>query len=464
MEAASDLAGYTAASPPVSVASDRPLRVGAAIFWAFVIFYGAWLVWRVFLPLEIDPDEAWNAWQARTAMGAGALYPGQEDLITNNYPPLSFFILGAGAKLTGLDLILFGRLAALAGLVASTGAVAALVRQFGGSRPAAGLGAAWYLATMVRTGAGYVGMNDPTHLALGLMAWALVLFVQRRRTGRSTDLAILLMVVAGFIKHSLIATPVAALAWLWLEGDYRKAARATLVGGLASAAGLAACIAAYGWVFADQLLHYKRAYSLRWGWEARQLLPMGVALACGLAAVWRRRSAGERFLLIYLVVGFVVFALGRTGDGVGVNAMFELILAIAVAAAIALDRLQSTWLDRWLSPETVKWALLAGMAAIFLHSPDPKAYRFWISPGFHRATALQIQATEAAIGNVRTLPDPVSCSTTTVCFRAGKRFVYDEFAMDERVLAGHWSEAQRQRKLVSAGIKAVGGTDVAGWD
>ena len=125
--------------------SDRPLLLGAIFLGAAAIFYGAWLVWRAFVPLEIDYDEAWNAWQAQAAMGARALYPAKTALITNNYPPLSFYILGIAAKLTGLDLILVGRLASLAGLGASAGAVGVIVRQLGGSKAAAGLGAAWYL-------------------------------------------------------------------------------------------------------------------------------------------------------------------------------------------------------------------------------------------------------------------------------------------------------------------------------
>ena len=42
-------------------------------------------------------------------MAARPLYPARDALITNNYPPLSFYALPA-AKLTGLDLILVGRL------------------------------------------------------------------------------------------------------------------------------------------------------------------------------------------------------------------------------------------------------------------------------------------------------------------------------------------------------------------
>jgi hypothetical protein len=263
-------------------ASDRPLLLAATFFWAAAIFYGAWLIWRTFLPLEVDIDEAWDAWNVQAAMGAGPLYPARDALITNNYPPLSYFIIGLSAKLAGIDYILAGRLGSLLGLGASAGAAALIVRQLGGSRTAAALAAGWFLATMVRSCSGFVGMNDPTLLGLGAMAWALVLFIHRYRAGRSTDAAILLMVAAGFVKHCLLATPVAVLIWLWLEGDYRKAMRATLAAGLGVATGLAACTAAFGWAFPEQLFGYKRGYLFRPAWEARQLVILAVALGCGL--------------------------------------------------------------------------------------------------------------------------------------------------------------------------------------
>ncbi len=445
--------------------TDRPLLVGAMIFGAAAIFYGAWLVWRTFLPLEIDYDEAWNAWQAQAAMGARALYPAHDALITNNYPPLSFYLLGMTAKLTGLDLILVGRLASLLGLGASAGAVAAIVRQLGGSRPAAGLGAAWYLGTMAGFCSRYVGMNDPTLLALGIMAWALVLFIRCHRTGQPVHLAILLMVVAGFFKHNLFATPATVIVWLWLERDHRKAARATLVGVVGAAVGLAFCTAAFGWAFVQQLFQYKRNLDLRLIWEARHQLATGtrIALLFGLLATWRRRTEEARLVFIYLVVGLIVFAVAHVGEGVDVNAGFELILASAVGLAWSLDRIRFTWTDKPIGPQTVRWTVVGVLAAAMLHSPNPGPYLSWAGAEFHRATALRTEAAEAEIARVRASPGPIFCPTMSVCFRAGRSFVYDHFAMDQRVRSGFWSPARLGQASAAAGIRTEPGTEVGAW-
>ncbi len=64
-------------------------------------------------PILKNYNEGWNAYHAASAMQAPrTLYPGPQSLLTNNYPPLSFFIVGAVSALTGGDAILAGRLVA----------------------------------------------------------------------------------------------------------------------------------------------------------------------------------------------------------------------------------------------------------------------------------------------------------------------------------------------------------------
>jgi hypothetical protein len=58
-------------------------------------------VYRAFLNIEITDNEAWNAYFADAAMGKMPLYPSTAQLITNNYPPLSFYVAGLGGRLVG---------------------------------------------------------------------------------------------------------------------------------------------------------------------------------------------------------------------------------------------------------------------------------------------------------------------------------------------------------------------------
>jgi hypothetical protein len=75
----------------------------------------------------------------------------------------------------------------------------------------------------------FVGMDDPQLLGQLLMACALSWFLARDSRGLSAEPPILMMVVAGFWKHNIIAIPITVLLWLILR-DGRRAIRPCLVG------------------------------------------------------------------------------------------------------------------------------------------------------------------------------------------------------------------------------------------
>ena len=130
-------------------ASERPFILALVVF---VAIHLVWLTYRLPIPLEIFTNEAWNAWHAVAATGARTLYPAKDELIINNYTPLSFYLVGYVGKLLG-DVMLAGRLIALASTIAIAAMVYHIVRQFGGGRAAAAIGALWWLASIFRSGA-----------------------------------------------------------------------------------------------------------------------------------------------------------------------------------------------------------------------------------------------------------------------------------------------------------------------
>jgi len=71
------------------------------------------------------------------------LYPSADQLITNNYPPLSFYIVGLVGRVVG-DPVLAGRLVSLVAVVAIATAIALSVRRLGGSGVAARISAAFF--------------------------------------------------------------------------------------------------------------------------------------------------------------------------------------------------------------------------------------------------------------------------------------------------------------------------------
>jgi hypothetical protein len=127
----------------------RYLSVIEWVFYVIAMWSFAWPVYRAFLNIEIENNEGWNAYFADAAMGRMPLYPSSGQLITNNYPPLSFYIVGLAGRFIG-DPVLAGRLLSLVAVVAIAMAIALCVRRLGGSGVAARISAAFFVATMSR--------------------------------------------------------------------------------------------------------------------------------------------------------------------------------------------------------------------------------------------------------------------------------------------------------------------------
>src|SRR5215467_2670049 len=119
------------------------------LLYAIAIVSFTWPIYRAFLNIEIENNEGWNAFFADAAMGKMPLYPSADQLITNNYPPLSFYIVGLVGRLVG-DPVLAGRLLSLIAIAAIATAIALSVRRLGGSRVAARISAAFFLAMIGR--------------------------------------------------------------------------------------------------------------------------------------------------------------------------------------------------------------------------------------------------------------------------------------------------------------------------
>ena len=180
-------------------------RLQAILIWSIALLaalFLVWPVWRAFFPMEIWGNEGWNAYQADAAMrGAAQLYPPSDGLVANNYPPLSYYVMGWLGRLFG-DPLYVGRAVSILSTLGISAAAAVVVRQFGGSRAGTLIAGFWFVATLARFFEFYVGMNEPQLFGLAVMSAGFAWFFKRHAQGRAVEPAILLMVLAGFIKFS----------------------------------------------------------------------------------------------------------------------------------------------------------------------------------------------------------------------------------------------------------------------
>ena len=408
-----------------------------------------WIVWRMALPLEIDPNEPWNGWWANAAFTPEGLYPGPQALIANNYPPLSFVLLHGLSRLSGLDPIDCGRLLSITAIAAIVAGLWAVMAGFARlPRLAVLAGTAWLLALLVTHFSRYAGMNDPQLVAIAVMLAGLALALQHQ--GRMAPLiaGTALMVGAGFIKHSLWAMPLSLLLFLWWT-DKRRAAAFTVAGFALAMAGLGLCAAIWGNLFFQQLAMPRHA---TWSAAFNHLPGLSWFLVAALAFAWSNARSwhdpATRFTGIFLIVALAVDLLQRRGDGVDINAEMELAIASAMAMALSINKLVTSARD---VTGSVATALTAFALLPLLISFPLEALNIY-SSGWRAKIHARAASFSTEVARIKALDKPIVCAPASLCYRAGKANAFDFFITSQRVKTGTWTQAQLQAKIAEDGI------------
>lgn len=217
-------------------------------------------------------NEGWNAFIAQRAMSGDALYPPAGSTVFNNYPPLSFYVVGSLGLVLGDD-ILAGRIVSWLSLGWVTASLFSIVRSQAVGRRFALFGSLVFLVLIASEGMQFIGTYDPQLLGHAFQIQGLALVLSARpplSTGRIV--AALLLVLAGvLVKHNLLAVPLAVTVGLAFR-DRRGFVIWVTAGVLASALTLAVLVAAYGSsLFQAVLLHprvvsWERSFGVLKGW------------------------------------------------------------------------------------------------------------------------------------------------------------------------------------------------------
>ncbi|MFC0410008.1 hypothetical protein [Roseomonas elaeocarpi] len=403
-----------------------PRRALAVVVGLLVLLLLLGRLWWLPAHAPLDVNEGWNAMQAMRAFGPGSLYPPPDALTANNYPPLSFFLVGGVGRLTG-DNVVAGRLVSLLAEALAAAAVLVAAGRLARGRVWGWLGLgifAGFAVTLLRP---YAVMNDPQWIAEAAMLWAFVLLLPAspdRRLRRGAVAFSALLVVAGLLtKHNAVVLPAVMFLWLW-RTERAALLRWCLTGlGLAVLAG-GAMLLLWGTAPFVGILGAARSYSL-----SRMVLKGGptlLALLPGLLAcapLWRRRRDPAGFVSILLLLFSVPVALiQRSGDGVDVNAAFEAVIALAVALPVACAT----------RPEGAgRRVLLAVLPVLCLL---PFAMRDNLGELSGRDAAVRRWAD--LVARVAAATGPVACDDQVVCYWAGRDAGLDVFLLKQRLLKG----------------------------
>lgn len=408
------------------MAFDRMFRTGDAIpriFGFVIISIIAILFFSRFLLItdivSLDYNEGWNAFHTQNLMEHGNPYPGSGLLTANNYPPLSFLIVGSLSRIVG-DLIISGRILSFLSIISVGLSIYSIIRLLAPEwKQGAWLGTTIFFAFNATVFRGYVGMNDPQWLGHALMTGGLLLLLSHRDTGRIPAPILLgsalLMVAGGLVKHNIIVTPAAVT--LWLAVNDRKSCFLWLAVGITFVLftiGLDKY--AFNGNMMANVLGFPRQYYL---WRMVEHGAVAILLLPLIIISWRiiRIQAADRRLQI-LTLGctfsVILSIIQGSGAGVDINAYFEALIFLSITVPVAISRCEN---------------LQAGKTLILLALPLVVLLPFGM---FGLANEWQnrqvdIAETRKIIDAIAKVPGAVACQTPALCYWAGKQFEMDFF-------------------------------------
>jgi hypothetical protein len=407
-------------------------RLSAAIVWAAI----AAMVLAV-LPLllrnvlaipahvPLDPNEGWNAAHALAVLARHGLYPPPQSLMVNNYPPLSFYLVAALARHG--DAIVTGRWLALLAFLASCASITfALLRM--DCQPRNALIAPLFFAAVLLITSDYVGMDDPQLLGHAVQLVALLLLLRERLIMSAALFAISL-----FIKHNLLAMPLAASLWL-LEQDRRAGLEFSLWGIAFALGGLVLFQLGFGTSLLGQLASPRLSSLANLGAAVTHLW-WAVLPAAALVGLWPDRHG--LFCAHYAAAALLLGLIFAAGDGVDANAFFDLAIALSLGLGLAAER--------------GRWPFLSAASAvpllIFL------AVNFQDN-GFFFTRAFAAQSARD-IAFLKSQPGPGLCDQLSLCLWAGKGAQVDVFNIGEQIKSGARDPSALARMITQRKFSAL---------
>lgn len=391
----------------------------------------------VFAKIPRNPNEGWNALHTVHALGPGLLYPPADAFISNNYPPLSFILVGAAGYLWG-DNILAGRLIALFSLLFVAYGIYRATTLLGAPRRWGTIAALLFLLHNGVFFYDYIAMNDPQWLGQAFMMSALFVLLRGKTNPVSLFVSLVLMLAGGLVKHNMVALPLATAIWLALH-DRRTFLIWVGAGSVLCAALVALMAGVFGESFFSGVLGHKRVIDptlLRRA--AAHTAPFIPCIgAAWMLAARRWSQPGIRLVVLYAGAGLVSGTLQRVGVGVNFNAHFDAAVALYIAAGVALSSLEEAP-PRWLMfNKGTRCATLLGiffmpLVAVLPLEGGAKTVRDL------RNVRGRSQAWAALVRDMVPIRGPVVCESIALaaCYWAQKDFALDPFNYGQRVRKG----------------------------
>src|SRR5215472_3520869 len=435
--------------------------------WLLPVFAGLILICAIALTVgnllsigfifERNYNEGWNVYNAQRLIAHELIYDDNYWRI-NNYPIFSFLAV-AGVNFVIRDLLLSGRIISLISFVAAGLLAGAAIRRLGGDRTDAVFGAGCALGFCYLVAPAWIAVDDPQTCGEAIMLGGLVSYISRPPGRLSLLQTALFVVLGGFVKHNLVAIPLA------ITFDLAIRSRHWLPFWFACCASLAAgCLGltylVAGGDFIDHLLsprlfdwngaRYHLAKYLR-----LSEFPLALILLFARAVL----SSDRRILASYGIASIFLAVITSGFEGTSYNMFQDAAVFLAIAAGATLHELRIRMIAGGLGHEQVATVAL-GLAPLLLAQPILARSPLAFAQIYHSGSLLERdrRAEQSFLAEAEFISKRhglAICESLLLCYRADQPFAIDPFNSRQYILAGRLDEHQLIQRIVAKEFAVV---------
>jgi hypothetical protein len=400
---------------------------------------------------ERNYNEGWNVYNAQRFLHHAIIYDNNYWRV-NNYP-IGSFLLIEGVNFLVHDLLLSGRLVALVSF-AVIGVLAAIaVRSFGGDRIDAIFGAACALGFCYLVAPAWIMADDPQTLGEAVMLGGLASYLSGAPRRPRLLLTALLVVLAGFIKHNLVAIPLAITLDLAVRTPRRLPFWLLCCAGFSAGfLGLTQIVA--GGTFID---HLRSPRIFTWHGARYHLMkylrlfkfPLFAMAPLSLAIF-----SGRRFIL----AGWGIVSIGSATifsgfEGTSYNMFQDAAVFLGVAAGVTFCVLRKQILGE--SVSRLRFVGLgSGVLILLLAQPIFARSASAFGQIYNSGALLELNRRAEAIflseaKYISARRGPAICESLLLCYIAGQPFILDPFNSRQYILAGKLDEGELIHRIAT---------------
>ena len=412
---------------------DKISSIFVILFLIIISYITIALFYRASFKIPIMYNEGWNAGLIKNFMLNGKLYYAPYDLVVNNYPPLSFFIVRSFMLFTH-DAVFSGRFVSAISFMISGFMMYKISHHELSKRLAAILSALLFIGYTDINYDLYIASDDPQMISIAFSLIGLYMATLGNKKLFFDIFSEIIFAVSIYTKHNNIALPLSVGIWKLIYN--RKEFLIFSISGIISSLILMILFTTLlgenfliG-LFSPRHYSFSRALNLMLTYSSSMTLIIALSI---LPIALFRITKFYSLVFIFIILSFFIGTFELGGDGTGVNAYFELLIASSLGCAVFVSHL----FDDGCKFHNLRALVILYMILGVLITPGMNKQKSVFNfKSWNRQINDKENVTKKIIEVIQKSNGLAICETNIYCYWAGKSFYIDRFNFEQKILLG----------------------------